>query len=257
MSCLPGRVSALVDGALAGAERAEAEAHLAQCESCRLQAAEEEKIRASLRGLPAPDLPAGFEKRVRRRLRREGAPRLARAARLLLPLAAVLVLGLWARGYAPFVAWELSRDHDHCFGKPRLPAEVWSAEPAVVAAWFAQRGTSLPALPASAGTLVLVGARRCPLPDISRVPHLYYASSRGRMSVFVVTHGVRLERPYAARSRGNAVALVRVGGSVVGIVGEDPDDVDAFVSSLRTSVAQLGPPAPGGARFRPPALSPS
>jgi len=113
----------------------------------------------------------------------------------------------------------------------------------VVADWFARTGTEVPLLPASVGRLGLVGARRCPLPDISAAPHFYYASARGQLSAFLVPHSVRLEGDFATRSRGNAVALVRVAGGVVGIVGEDPDDVDEFITRLRTSVARLEPPA--------------
>jgi hypothetical protein len=158
------------------------------------------------------------------------------------PLAAMLVVLIWMRGSAGVVAWELSRDHDHCFAREKLPAEVWSNDPSVVADWFAERGRRLPVLPASAGSLTLVGARRCPLPDLSTAPHLYYASERSHLSVFLVPHGVRLDHHFAARSRGNAVALVRLGGSVVGVVAADPDHVDAFVSRLRTSVAQVAAP---------------
>lgn len=243
MSCDAERVTALVDGALAGADRAEVESHLAACDSCRAQAEEEREIRAALRGLPSPELPEGLEDRVRRRLRGVHRPSLRVVARRLLPLAAVLVAGLWLRGSAPVVAWELSRDHDHCFSKAKLPAEVWSSDPSVVADWFAQRGRRLPLLPDTAGRLMLVGARRCPMPDLSFAPHLYYASAQGQLSVFLVPHEVRLNDHFAARSRGNAVALVRVGGSLLGIVAEDPDDVAEFVSRLRTSVARLDVPA--------------
>jgi hypothetical protein len=214
LSCDAERVTALVDGVLEGA----------------------------LRALASPELPAGLEDRVRRRLRAARRPSLRVVARRLLPLAAVLAVGLWLRGSVPVVVWELSRDHDHCFSRPKLPAEVWSGDPSVVADWFAERGRQLPLLPASAGRLTLVGARRCPLPDVSSAPHLYYASAQRQLSVFLVPHHVRLDEHLLARSRGNAVALVRVGGSLLGVVAEDPDDVAEFVSRLRTSVARLEVP---------------
>jgi anti-sigma factor RsiW len=239
LSCQPERVTALVDDALAGDERDETLRHLVGCEACRAQAEEERALRATLRGLPEPMPPEGFEERARRRLRRDRRPSLLRVARLVLPLAAVLVVGLWLRGSAPVVAWQLSRDHDHCFGQAKLPAQVWSGRPSVVADWFAERGIRLPLLPASAGPLALVGARRCPMPDLSLAPHLYYASAQRQLSVFLVPHGVRMERQFATQSRGNAVALVRLEGSIVGIVAADPDDVEAFVSDLRTSVVEL------------------
>jgi anti-sigma factor RsiW len=244
VSCDPERVTGLVDEALEGEERTRVEAHVAQCEVCRAQAADERKLRQGLRSLPAPELPFGLEQRVRVRLRRRRAWR--RGVQTLLPLAAVLVLALWARGYAPFVAWELSRDHDHCFGMPRLPAQVWTSEPDIVAEWFGDRGDALPLLPPTVGSLALVGGRHCWLIDASRAPHLYYASDDQHLSVFVVPHGVRMRDDFATSSRGHAVALLRLGSRVIGVVGEDHGDVSAFVTRLRTSVASTtgGPTTP-------------
>ena len=126
MSCNPERVTAYVDGALDAAGGPELEAHLAACPECRAQAEEERALRAQLRALPPPSPSPGLEARVRRSLQ----PR-RRAAFWLLPLAVGLVALLaWARGATPFVAWELSRDHDHCFGGRRLPAKLWSSDPA-------------------------------------------------------------------------------------------------------------------------------
>jgi hypothetical protein len=39
------------------------------------------------------------------------------------------------------------------------------------------------------------------------------------------------------------VALVRLGSSVLGVVGDDENQVGAFVSRLRTSVAAMSPGA--------------
>lgn len=250
MSCDPERVTGLVDGALEGEEQARAEAHLATCERCRAQAADEKALRARLRALPPPELPFGLEQRVRSRLHRRG--RWRGVARALLPLAAVLVLSVWARGYAPFVAWELSRDHDHCFSMPRLPAQVWASEPTLVEEWFEERGDRLPLLPSRVGPLALLGGRHCRLPDASRAPHVYYASDESQLSVFVVPHGVRMEDEFATTSRGNAVAVLRLGTRVVGVVGEDHGEVSAFVARLRTSVAALGVLAPAPAPLPPP-----
>jgi anti-sigma factor RsiW len=250
MSCDPERVTGLVDGAVEGDERMRVEAHLATCERCRAQAADERALHARLRALPAAELPFGLEERVRARLRRQG--RWRGVARTLLPLAAVLVVAMWARGYAPFVAWELSRDHDHCFGLARLPAQVWASEPTLVEEWFEKRGDRLPLLPSRVGPLALLGGRHCRLPDISRAPHVYYASDEGQLSVFVVPHGVRMADDFATTSRGNAVALLRLGTRVVGVVGEDHGEVSAFVTRLRTSVAALGPSEPIPAPLPPP-----
>jgi anti-sigma factor RsiW len=238
VDCEPQRVTALVDDALEGEERAALDAHLTGCEECRAQLEEEHHIRASLRGLPAPEPTFGLEQRVRRRLRGRG--RLSAAVRLLLPLAAVLMVALWARGYAPFVAWELARDHTHCFGMDRLPAEILASEPEIVTAWFDEQGTNLPLVPPAVGRLALVGGRFCRLPDASRAAHLYYASDHDQVSVFLVSHDVRMSDEHAAHVGGHTVALVRLGSSVLGVVGDDENQVGAFVSRLRTSVAALG-----------------
>jgi hypothetical protein len=158
-------------------------------------------------------------------------------ARWGLPLAAVLVAGLWARGHVPLVAWDLSRDHDKCFSHRPLPAKVWSGEPRVVAEWFEAQGTFLPGLPGRVGELALVGARYCPLVGLSLAPHVYYESTDSHVSVFVVPHRVRLADRFAGAARGDAVRLLRVEGEVVGIVGEREAEVQAVETALRPVLA--------------------
>ncbi len=234
MSCRPEQVTGLLDGALSASDAAELGAHLEVCKSCRLQAEAERALRERLRRLPAPELPAGFETRLRARLhqRRPGPARLAWAT---LPLAAALLVAVWARGLAPLVAWELARDHEHCYSFPAPPAKIRSGDPAVVAAWFEARGTRLPGLPDRLGVTDLLGGRYCYLPDVSAAPHLYYVRGDHKLSVFVVPHGVRLGGVFTAEARGHAVALVRLGGSVVGVVGRRADEVEAAVRELRSA----------------------
>ena len=235
MSCDPERVTGFVDGELDPAATAAVAAHLETCATCRNQAEAERELRGRLRDLPAPGLPAGLAARVRAAplVRPPARP----ALRWALPLAAVLVAGFWLRGYAPFVAWDLSRDHDKCFSRQPPPAKVRSGEPELVAAWFEQQGTRLPALPAQVGGLTLQGARYCPLVSLSSAPHVYYASSQSQISVFVVAHGVRLADRLATRARGDSVRLLRVEGELVGIVGEREADVAAFETALRPVLA--------------------
>ena len=231
MSCNPERVTAYVDGALDAAGGLELEAHLEACPECRAQAEEERALRAQLRALPPASPPPGLEARVRRSLR----PR-RRAASWLLPLAAGLVALLaWSRGAAPFVAWELSRDHDHCFGGRRLPAKVWSSDPAYVAEWFQEQGTSVPVIPEAAGGLELVGARYCTLLD-RRVAHLYYSNGEHHLSLFLVPGPIR-DLSREKRPRGNFVRLLRVGGTTVGLVSEEENSVEAFRRALSTTLA--------------------
>jgi anti-sigma factor RsiW len=244
VSCDPEKVTGFVDGELDAPGMAEMAAHLDSCEGCRAQAAAERELRARLRALPAPELPEGLAARVRSRVRRPASSVLAR---WVLPLAAVLVVGLWVRGWAPFVAWELARDHLHCFSRRPLPAQVRSGEPQVVSAWFETRGTALPAIPDEAGDARLVGGRYCILAGLTRAAHVYYVSPDGGLSVFLVPHYVRVDRSFADESHGMAVRLVHAGGSVVGIVGRTRSAVDAMEQALRpivTASLEAPPPSP-------------
>ena len=83
------------------------------------------------------------------------------------------------------------------------------------------------------------------MPDASRVAHLYYASDDGEMSIFMVSHDARVGDKFATRAGGHAVALVRLGSNILGVVGDDENQVGAFVSRLRTSVAALRAPGAG------------
>lgn len=236
MSCEPERVTGFVDGELDPRAAAGVAAHLETCPACRAQAESERDLRARLARLAALDLPAGLEARVKQVIQAERRA-LPVAARWVLPLAAALFAALWLRGYAPFVAWGLARDHAKCFSKQPLPAKVWSGEPAQVAGWFRESGSELPALPAQAGELALVGARYCPLASLAYAPHVYYASAGRHASVFVVPQGVRFEDPRASQARGEHVRLLRVEGRVVGIVAEEEDDARALETALRPVLA--------------------
>jgi hypothetical protein len=234
LSCDAERVTGLVDGQLEPEAAAAVAVHLAACASCRTQAAEERSLRAHLRSLPAPEPPAALEARVRAQARRRP---LAAAVRWALPLAAALLAAFWARGHAPLVAWELARDHDHCFSLRPLPAKVWSDAPRVVEEWFGRQGTPIPRVPDRVGDLALVGARYCPLPDLSSAPHVYYASATSQVSVFVVAHGVRLGPGFAGQARGRAVRLLRVEGETVGVVADSEADARAFEAALRPALS--------------------
>jgi hypothetical protein len=237
LSCDPERVTGFVDGELDDEATAAVSAHLETCSACRAQAEAERGLRARLRSLPTPDLPAGLEARVRSRARRR--PVVVRAfVRWALPLAACLAVGFfWVRGYVPFVAWDLSRDHDKCFSRHPVPAKVRSGEPLVVADWFEGQDTHLPGIPDRVGDLALVGARYCPLVGLSFAPHVYYLSPTSHASVFVVRHGVRLDDRFAGQARGRAVRLLRVEGQTVGIVAESDADARAFETAFRPVLA--------------------
>lgn len=242
MSCDPEQVTGFVDGELEPALASEVAAHLEACPTCRGQAEAERALRVRLLAVPDPELPRGLEARVRgarvEAQRKRALPRLA--MRWALPAAAVLVVGIWLRGHAPFVAWDLARDHDKCFSRQPLPVAVASRDPEQLAAWFGRQGTRLPALPAEVGELQLVGGRYCPLASLSLAPHVYYRSATSRLSVFVVPHGVRLDDRLELETHGEQVLLMRLDGAVVGVVAAREDEVRAFESALRPVRAAQG-----------------
>jgi anti-sigma factor RsiW len=240
VSCDPVRVTGYVDGALSPAERGQVEAHIAVCVVCRAQAETERALRARLLSLPHPDFPVALESTVRARL--VHAPRQRRPWRVLVPLAAVLVLTfLWVRGMPGLVATQLAWDHGHCFGKAKLPAKVWSSDPVVIERWFADQGTRVPRAPESVYGMTLVGARYCSLMD-RRVAHLYYADAEHRLSLHVVPGSVRFAWPQRRESMGRTVQLLHTGGLVVGLTSEDAGVVDAFTRALSVQMAGVDPP---------------
>lgn len=232
------RVTAYVDGVLSEQDRAEVETLLAERPDLRAQADAERSLRERLRALPAPEPRPGFEMQVRTALRAE---RRRSRARWLLPLAALLLVGLWARGLPGFVALAVARDHKKCFGLEELPAKVWSEDPVEIAAWFEKQGTVMPPLPAGASRLQLVGARYCPLGD-RNAAHVYYAGQRHHLSLFVVPGPVRFEGEIARQALGQQVRFLRSAGVTVALVSDEAAFVDGFAKEFSRTLASLDPP---------------
>lgn len=101
-------LTALLDGALDPARRAEVEGHLIACDACRAERDDLARALAALSSLPSPPPPPpGFEQRFYARLAREAPRRRSllerlgvRPLRWLVPatgLAAALAVGLWVR----------------------------------------------------------------------------------------------------------------------------------------------------------------
>ncbi len=236
MTCAPELVTGYVDGVLGPEERSRVEEHLASCPSCRDQAEFEGQLGPRLRAaLPSPEPRPELLEAVRRRLQSVRSPR-----PWLLPVAAAFLgFVLWGRGSAPFVAWELARDHDHCFGQTHLPARIWSSDPVEVARWFEEQGTAVPPLPDGRRDLLLVGARYCPLVD-RLAAHVYYANDDRHLSLFVIAGPARF-RGYelGTEARGRQVRLLRSAGMTVALVGEHAEDVAAFRDHFTTTTALL------------------
>ena len=232
MTCEPEKVTGYVDGVLEPEERSRVEQHLRECATCREQADAERDLRRRLALLRAPEPSETLEARLRRRLK----PR-RRVWRWALPLAASLAtVALWAHGAPVVVAWQLARDHDHCFGFRTLPAKVWTTDPHDMAAWLEEQGRTVPVLPEGAAGLDLVGGRLCPLAD-RRVGHVYYTGGQHKLSLFVVPGWVRLDRQHTVQAGDRTVRLLRVGGSTVGLVSEEREAVERFEQALTTTVA--------------------
>ncbi len=151
-------------------------------------------------------------------------------------LALLALALLWARGLPSFVAWEVARDHERCFGHLRPPARLWSGDPTEVRDWLEIRGTPVQPLPARAGEVRLLGVRYCPLVD--RVAaHVYYAGERSLVSVFVLSGPVRVGDGWAGELSHLQVQLFYSAGRTLAIVGESPQDVEAVTRAFRSSVA--------------------
>lgn len=234
MTCRPELVTGYLDGALSAEEHRSVETHLPSCPACRAQLAAEQRIRARLRRLSPEQLPPGLEQRVRSVIE----PRHRSWLEIALPLAACLVLALLVgRGEPWVVAHEIAGDHRKCFDWKNVPAKVWSGDMNIVARWFSRQGVSLPPLPERVGELQLVGARFCPLADLSITPHLYYVSATRRASIFALQHDVRISPHYRTRAFGNVVGLVRVGPKVLGVVAGDEDTVGSLEGAILGAVA--------------------
>jgi anti-sigma factor RsiW len=234
-TCDPERVTGWVDDALEQEPRREVEAHLAFCAICQEQASFERELRRRLRELPSLTLPPELAGRVQRGWRPR---RLRAAARVLLPLAAVLALvAFWGLRTAPVVAWQLAADHRACFNAKRLPAKVWNSDADRVAAWFDQRGTPVPVVPPAAAGVELLGGRFCYLAD-RRVAHLYYAGTDRRLSVFVVPGRVLFSTTRLRPVKGESIRFVRAGGTTLALVSEHEETVAGFEEALGRSVAE-------------------
>jgi hypothetical protein len=149
---------------------------------------------------------------------------------------------LWLRGLPGFVAWEVARDHQRCFGRRQLAARLWSEDPWEVRAWLESRGTPVQPLPKRAGSVEIVGVRYCPLLD-RIAAHVYYGGEGSLVSVFVLSGPARVGTAWSGVSHGLQVRLIPSAGRIVAIVGESAPDVDAVARAFLSTVAWVDRPA--------------
>ncbi|HXB54253.1 MAG TPA: hypothetical protein VN461_05690 [Vicinamibacteria bacterium] len=168
--------------------------------------------------------------------------------RTLLLAASLTLLVLWGRGAAPFLAWELARDHGRCFAKGQLPAKIWTSEPTEATAWFEAQGTPFPVIPSGAGGLELVGGRYCSLGD-RLAAHLYYSGDQHHLSLYVISGPARFADSVEVMSGGKTVRLLRTAGTTVALVAERAEDVEAFQNTFTTSIAQGARKEPDPAHY--------
>ena len=182
VSCQPEKVTALVDGALASSQAALVEEHLAACPPCRALADAERAVHHRLHALPAHEPPFGLEARLR-------ATPAGRSFALASPPAPVAAAGTARGGGA--ARWPCGRAACRRSSPGNSPTttatatptpsrrpSVRSAQPAVVAGWFAEQGTPMPSVPAQAGStrlcrralLLLPGPLRGTAPLLRRRP---------------------------------------------------------------------------------------
>ena len=155
----------------------------------------------------------------------------------LLAAAALAILFLWLRGQPRFVAWEVARDHQRCFGRRQLAARLWSNDAWEIRQWLESRGTPVQPLPGRAGNVEVVGVRYCPLVD-RIAAHVYYGGEGSLVSVFVIAGPARIGSGWSGVARGLQVRLVPSAGRTIAIVGESAADVDATAREFLSSVAQ-------------------
>ena len=172
-------------------------------------------------------------------------PRRFRAGGVFLIVVASALVGLllWARGLPGFVAWEVARDHQRCFGRRQLAARLWTNDAWEIRDWLESRGTPVQPLPERAGNVEVVGVRYCPLAD-RIAAHVYYGGEGSLVSVFVLSGSARIGSGWSGRSHGLQVRLIPSAGRTISVVGESADDVDAVARAFRSSLAAVDRPRP-------------
>lgn len=179
-----------VDGELPVGETAAADAHAAECGRCGDLARREREFRRLLRRQPREAAPAELRGRIAQGVRRAARrallrPWLVAPAMAAVAAALVVVLLLPAlRRPAPLVA-ELVDKHI-AYAQVERPAELASADPAALEAWFRERAGLRVVVPDySPSGIRLIGARLAEAHE-QRAAYLLYEKGHTLVSVFMV-----------------------------------------------------------------------
>jgi mycothiol system anti-sigma-R factor len=234
-------VDTYLDGEFAETDRAEFEAHLAECESCkarvRAQAGWKQAIK---RAAPHESAPAALRNRVKRAIAKEAAPPLSwrRWAVRVMPVAAAT--GLMATlviskvQFSPVAADAVARHHSN------LPIEV-SGGTDQVKKWFGDK-VDFPVRPPHLGAAALRGGRIANIRD-RQAAYLVYDSGGNKVSVFIFDPGdlpmeaqrrqvIGNREVYFDQGRGYNVAMYRDHGVGYAIASDlDADQMFKLVSS--------------------------
>jgi anti-sigma factor RsiW len=198
------RLTAYVDGTLAGDERVSVERHLAACPPCQAAATDERGGRAVLRHC-APQLraqlsPPGLRTRcaslahAHAQSRQSGAPLLAWRTRfvpallvaILLVFTASAIFSLATRRSDALLAAQLTADHAKCF-RVFAPSNAGAADARQLEGMLASRyGWDVHIPPSSpADGVTLIGARRC-LYGEGTMPHVMYRVNGQDVSLYML-----------------------------------------------------------------------
>jgi anti-sigma factor RsiW len=251
-------LEAYLDGEFDGAERAEADAHLAACAPCRARAEARAESRAAVRarlreamgaGTPAGRAPAALRARIEQQLSRQRRPLWRRiVAPIPLSMAAACAAGvlvvLATRGGPDVLLEEAVRKHNRDLPLEITAAGVGGAE--AIPGWFAGKLDFRPSPPRfRANGVKVVGAR---LSHLREWPAAYirYELPRGNAGLFIVDDPEQRFHPTGrevrmgpsvvrvANSRGYNVAVWRQDEIVYSLVSDlDEDDLFGLVATAQ------------------------
>lgn len=252
-------LEAYLDGEFDGADRAEAEAHLASCEACRgraeARARVRDAVRSRLRAAMAPETaaghaPAALRSRIEQQLARQRRPLLRRLfaplplATLAACAAGVLVV-LATRGGPNPLLEEAVRKHNRDLPLEVTAAGVGGAD--AIPGWFAGKLDFRPSPPRfRADGVKVLGAR---ISHLREWPAAYirYELPRGNAGLFIVDdpeqrfhasgREIRLGPSSVVRvanARGYNVAVWRQNEIVYSLVSDlDEDDLFGLVATAQ------------------------